>query len=273
MIREIIKKGSAPLSVIIITFLFISIISMSGCKEGPVEPTPPTVTPAPANLVSSITAQPDPVGQNATITVIMTVSNTGGYSSNEVIPAGFNIGGSCPYLLQMGPSPTSATITANSYAVFTWLFRPIGTGTIYFTASAQGTDAESGLPVVSNATTSNVVDVMPNYPVINSWISVIPNTVNINQIYTIILSVSNVGVVIAHATNTYPLSGIIGTMATGPAPSSSDIAVGGYQGFTWTYTAPSFAAGPSSVSGSAASGGQESIDITCCNTNSITIQP
>ena len=275
--RETAKKELLPICVILTTILIISVFSMTGCQTNSPTAPEPTATLGPANLISSITAFPNPVAQSSNLTVTMIVSNTGGHTANAVTPIGWGIQGNVVWSHVSGPVPTNITITGETAGIFTWVFTPASIGTMLFTANAQGTDADSGQTITSNVATSDIINVVPNDPYLVSWINVNPGLVNINQRYTVIMSVSNVGVVDANATtaNTsvnhnpeFPQIQI-----TSPSPNNADILVGGYYAFTWVYEATGDNGGPSLVEGVVECLGFSSIDITCCNTNSITSQP
>ena len=223
----------------------------------------------PATLISSIVAYPAPVGIAATITVIMTVTNTGQASANNVTPVAFTVSGSSTYVYDGGPVPNSLTLSAGASGSFTWLYRGITEGTLVFTGKAAGLDANSGFAVSTTVTAqSNIVDVVSLDPKLRTWVTVVPNTVNQNQRYTVILSVSNVGIVAANNTSPGIISGTIGTQISSPSAPWPNIPVGGYYEFTWIYNADTIA-GPSNVNVIAYSGGFPSTDVTCCNYNQI----
>ena len=71
-----------------------------------------------AVLTSSISASPPIVGVGFTITVIMTVTNSGGATANNVLPSALTIGG--PLETPIGALPTAQNILGNSSAEFTW---------------------------------------------------------------------------------------------------------------------------------------------------------
>ena len=102
-----------------------------------------------------------------------------------------------------------------------------------------------------------------------SWITVNPNIINENQVYTIIMGVSNTGAAADLGTAPSLLSGTIGSLITPVQPASADIAAGGYQEYTWVYQALPGVAGPSAVNGIAANLTDTSTDITSLNTNLI----
>jgi len=114
------------------------------------------------SLTSSISATPLIVQENETITVVMTVTNNGTETVNNVQPSTLTIGGTGTATLATGPPFTPVNIAAGGSATFTWTYTagPIGTNnfrTVYFTGNASGTGAVSGSPVSSASNTSNEV--------------------------------------------------------------------------------------------------------------------
>jgi len=77
----------------------------------------------PANLTSSISAQPAVVGAGWTITVVMDITNIGQATAVNVGPDALALtvtGSSEPYITLLSvPSPASVTITGGSTARFT----------------------------------------------------------------------------------------------------------------------------------------------------------
>ena len=197
---------------------------------------------SPAMLISSIAAYPPAVGINATITVVMSVTNTGGSTASGITPQGFVIDYLPSYIYVSGPVPAAFDLAGGTSAYFTWAYQPTALGSAVFRASAAGTDINTLAAVNSAEAQSNAVDVFPNTPQLASWIKVSPNTVNTNQIYTVIMGVSNVGIVSAPDTVPDPIAGAVGTLQNaGPVPATANIPAGGYQEYTWIYSAPAAA--------------------------------
>ncbi|MEN6379489.1 MAG: CARDB domain-containing protein [Methanofastidiosum sp.] len=122
-----------------------------------------TGCPTPAALTSSIAATPATVTPGQTITVVMTVSNTGGTTANGVTPSALTLGGTSTATPVTSPSP--ANISAGGSATFTWTYTAGSAGTVNFTGNATGTGAISGATVSSTASTSNDVTILGNNPI------------------------------------------------------------------------------------------------------------
>ncbi|HPI04373.1 MAG TPA: hypothetical protein PKZ78_11105, partial [Candidatus Goldiibacteriota bacterium] len=217
----------------------------------------------PAALTASINVQPSSLGTGNNITVIMSVSNSSQASANAVTPTGFAILGNAGVVNVSGPVPTNITITGNTSGYFTWIYTATSVGSLYFTANASGTDFNSGNSVSTTITAqSNTVLVQPNFPVLSSWISVSPQTINYSQRYTVILSVSNSGIVTANAVTpdafTVPLSG---TLISGPIPANANLSPGARQDFTYVLSSAGVA-GTANVNITASSGVYTSTDIS-----------
>jgi hypothetical protein len=222
-------------------------------------------------LSSIITASPSVVGVGSAVTVIMAVSNSGQAAANITAPNGFYQAGTALTYVS-GPAPSNITITSGATAMFTWIYNATLTGAASFTSIARGFDANSGNIIDSLTATSNVVSVQPNYPALTNFITALPNAVGINQKFTIIMTVSNTGIVDAPATTPSALAsaGVVINLFSGPQPSNAFIAKGGTAFFTWVYTSTA-AAGTVNISGTAASLAQTSTDKSDGIINRVTV--
>ena len=143
----------------------------SGNNNGPIVSSTQTTsndvnisTPA-GVLSSSISATPATVTPGQTITVVMTVNNTGGEQVNNVTPSSLTLGGTSTATGPVtGPSPGSANIAAGGSATFTWTYTAGAAGTVNFTGNASGTGATSGATVSSTANASNDVTILGKNP-------------------------------------------------------------------------------------------------------------
>ena len=120
---------------------------------------------SPAALSATITASPASVNDSATITVTMTVNNTGTRPAVNVTPSSLTvnvINGTANATLLTGPSPSIANITGGSSQNFTWVYNASGGasgGNINFSGTASGKDNKTGSTVTSSSATSNAVAV------------------------------------------------------------------------------------------------------------------
>lgn len=195
----------------------------------------------PANLTVSINSSPAGIGENGTITVTMTVNNTGGAAANNVSPSALTLGGtSAAATLADGPSPASASIAGGGTKQFVWHYTAGATaGTVNFTGNAAGTDANSGNPVTAAVKTSNNTEIQ-GAAVLSSSIQAAPLNPAPASAITVTMTVSNTGG--AQANSVAPSALTVGgtsaaNFASGPSPASADIPGGGQQAFTWTFTA------------------------------------
>ncbi|MBU7012514.1 MAG: hypothetical protein HXS46_17675 [Theionarchaea archaeon] len=111
----------------------------------------------PANLISLLVATPAVVKPGDTITVTMTVQNTGQAGALNVTPSALTVAGTGTVTLISGPVPASINIPGLSAQTFTWTYKAIGNGTVTFSGNAIGTDANSGAVVISPVVASNTV--------------------------------------------------------------------------------------------------------------------
>lgn len=124
-----------------------------------------TIQPA-AYLLSSLTATPEAVGQNESVTVRMRVDNVGEVEAQNVTPSALVLSNSTLFSLEGGPVPATANLAAGQSITFTWRYRAANnkTGVNTWRGNATGRDALTGSLVSSASTTSNevyVYDVVP----------------------------------------------------------------------------------------------------------------
>jgi len=118
----------------------------------------------PGRLQSSISATPATVTPGQTITVSMTVNNTGGETVNNVAPSSLTLDGTSSAALSTGPSPASANIAAGGSQTFSWTYTAGSAGTVNFAGNATGTGAVSGNSFSSASTTSTDVTILAKNP-------------------------------------------------------------------------------------------------------------
>jgi len=159
-------KASPPLVVQAITVgtgpqgIAVSPLASSG--------TPP---PPPASLSASLAATPETVMVGQSITVTMTVSNTGGSAATGVSASPLTKTGIGDAALTSGPSPGPTTIGPGSSQAFTYTYSASAAGTVTFMGSA------SGGGVSSNSATSNAVTIQP--PPSPPTLSVVPGSLSL----------------------------------------------------------------------------------------------
>ena len=194
---------------------------------------------APIALSSSISASPGTVTTGQTITVTMTVNNTGGEQANSVTPSALTQGGTGAISGLSGPSPASADIAAGGNQTFTWTCTASTAGTKSFTGNATGTGAVSGSSASSTSTTSNIVTIITP-AAITSSISGAPVVVTPGQTITVNMTVQNSGQ--ERVLNVVPSALLNGgtataTILTGPIPITTDLEGGSQTSFVWTFRA------------------------------------
>ena len=195
-----------------------------------------------ASLSTSISAVPGQASNGQTITVTMTVDNTGDAQANGVTPSALNITGtSGDVTLQTGPDPANADIPGGGQQQFTWTYTAgTITGTVYYSGNASGTDDNTGDAVNSNSDTSNVVLIQTGASLSASIVSA-PADVSSGQQMTVTMTVTNNGQAAANVVAPSALTpgGTSGdaTYDDGPAPASWTIPGGASRDFVWHYTA------------------------------------
>jgi len=193
------------------------------------------------SLTSSIAATPTAVDTGGTVTVTMTVQNTGSSTLNTVTPSTITVGGtSSDATLATGPIPTSvSTLTGGATQAFVWTYTAGTTlGTLTFTGNATSSQANS------STTSSSAISIQTGPSTVSSSIAATPTSLLTNASITVTMTVNNTGGTgSAAANNVSPsvltLGGTSGeaNLQSGPAPSSADIAPGGSADFVWSYKA------------------------------------
>jgi hypothetical protein len=112
---------------------------------------------APVCMRAALSASPDPVSTGAKVTVVMTVTNTGGTAINSLAPSIHAGPGGGLVVLFSGPTPADASLNPGDQASFTWVFDTAGTGTVTLTATVAGYESTTGQPIEAYAFGSVVV--------------------------------------------------------------------------------------------------------------------
>ncbi|HET7785672.1 MAG TPA: hypothetical protein VFL36_06845 [Myxococcales bacterium] len=199
----------------------------------------PVMTPAALSL-GPVAIAPSPIDRGQAFTVTATVTNTGQAAAAAVTLA-----------LTKAPSGGADAITADAAgtvglaggasSTFTWNFVEDGTaaGALDFTATAAGTDTNSGSPLSAQSAPGTLVVQAP--AALSASLS-LPSVVSLGDTVAVVLTVSNTGQASAVSVQPGPLavSGTAAvTMVATPSPSSATVAGGSSATFTWTLSAGS----------------------------------
>jgi len=192
-------------------------------------------------LTSSLSATPSAVNVAGTITVTMSVQNTGENTVTDVTPTSLIVGGtSSDASLTTGPVPTSAaSLGATTTQDFTWTYTAGTTlGTVTFAGYATSNQTQS------TSTTSNAVTLQAEAAALTSSLTATPSTLLTNAAITVTMTVNNTaGAGGAAANNVKPslltvtASGTTANLETGPTPPTATITAGAGQQFVWSYEA------------------------------------
>ncbi len=194
-----------------------------------------------AVLASTLTFTPLPAGANVyvggSVTVDLTVMNTGLQDATGVMPALVINAGSPPLTLLSGPTPPGPeTIGSGGGAVvFSWTYQVDGSGTLSVSVTATGADGMGG-----TAFTSQIGSVtLLNPAILNASLSVAPTVGMIGQWVDVVLTVVNIGQADATGVTSgldVNSGGSLLNLENAPNPTPVTIAVGASQKFTWTYS-------------------------------------
>jgi len=174
------------------------------------------------------------------MTVTLTVSNSGGTgaaSATNVAPSALALQPSNGATFLDGPSPASvATLAAGAKATFTWHYTAAAAGSLTFSASATGTDANNpSVHPSSNTATGPPVTVQAPAALTATSILATPGTGSV----TLTLTVTNSGG--AAANNVGPATGMPTVTGTGAVtlatpPTPFGLGAGAANTLTWIYT-------------------------------------
>lgn len=115
-------------------------------------------------LTSSISATPATVNSGDTITVTMTVYNTGDETANNVQPSALTIGGTGTATIASGPTPSTQDIPAAANRTFSWTYTAGSVGTVNFIGNAGETSGPPSGRVSSTSNSSNNVAIQAGTP-------------------------------------------------------------------------------------------------------------
>lgn len=198
-----------------------------------------------ATMQSILSAAPSSAYQGQTVTVTMTVSNTGNTAIWYIgsskgagpAPAGVVSVVSGP----TGPSPIDlASLAPHGSVAFSWAYLAVGAGACSFTATASGTDSGSGFPVSAQGTSGSVT-ILPAC-LLAASVSVSPAQVGTGSSFDVRLTVTNTGgAAVTGVSPSLTLSDpALATVASGPVPAAGGtVAAGGTSSWAWTLTAVS----------------------------------
>ena len=214
----------------------------------------------PAALQASVWA-PATVDRGQAFTVPVTVTNSGGATATGVrasIPAVTATGGA---LATTSSNPAPVTLTSGQSATFSFSFTESGTapGTLTFSSTASGTDANSGATASSSRATSSPAQVQtPAQLSVTSVTALSP--IDRGQSFTFSATVKNTGGATARAVSAAPSATASGGAhaTTSSAPAAVDLGGGQSATFSWTYLEDGTSAG--SLAMSAAISGRDAND-------------
>lgn len=202
----------------------------------------------PAQILASAVSAPLPVAVGQAVSVALTVQNTGGTSASGVRPAlELNAGGALVSPVS-GPQPAGpVVIPPGGSQAFAWVFSAVGEGVAAFTATATGSAAGTGAPLVA-AVSGVMVISGTGYggagggggAALASACAVSPARLKEGDGFEVALTVTNTGT--AGASGVVPSlvfsDATIARVSAGPSPAGpAAIAAGASTVFRWQLTA------------------------------------
>ncbi|HEY2747277.1 MAG TPA: IPT/TIG domain-containing protein, partial [Polyangia bacterium] len=125
-------------------------------------------------LAATLSATPAVLSTGQTITLTMSVINNGNATVNGVLPTMPSLSGGGSASVTSAPA-TPATLGPGGSAMFVWSYTATVAGSLSFTSSASGSDANSGATVTSAPATSTAIVVQAAAALVAA-VSVAPST-------------------------------------------------------------------------------------------------
>lgn len=192
----------------------------------------------PGCITAALSIGPSTVSVGQTVTVVLTITNTGSSSVTTLVPGlSFPVG---LFSLVTGPSPASvATLTVGSAATFTWTLSATGAGVFVLTGTGTGTESATSKTVTASA--SAAVTVQSTAHLVGRLTA--PATACAGQIMTVMATVSNTGQAVATGVGVPDPLFLEGSGSAGLVPLSAPLGLtsipgGGAISLTWTFSAP-----------------------------------
>jgi hypothetical protein len=213
-------------------------VSGAGCAAIPVSMTTSASTTVwrPAILEAALSASASVLVAGQSVTVVLTVTNTGETQARSVLPSLKY--SSIPLSILSGPPPGSLPLSPGGSASFTWTLSPAIAGTLWVGASAGGTDANTRWPVESWTAYASMA-VLARANLIVEEFTIDPRPSPAGQPVTATLRLRNTGGVAAVVDTLVP--GVLSSPAgmAGPPGAAAPalpltLAPGAVATFTWT---------------------------------------
>jgi hypothetical protein len=178
----------------------------------------------PAALLSSLTVTASSANVGQTVSLILTVSNTGDATAGTVKPLAIGQIGTGSFVLGGPGSQTAVSLAKNVSASFTWTYVAEGTGTVTFSVYASGIDQNSLTTVNSNLAEAGPVSVQ--VPAQLSVVSIAPLTASLGtgSTGTVVMTVQNVGTTPALNVSASALAALGGATPVISAPQPVNVA-------------------------------------------------
>jgi len=193
----------------------------------------------PASLEASVAVSATGVLTGETLSLSMTVTNTGGAATGSVLPPPLAFAGT-GLAVAASPPAAPALLAPGASLTWNWTLSAVSIGAVTVTATASGTDINSGNVVRSAPAVSTTVTIqLMGLEVVS--LSAGPAVVALGETITVVMTASNTGNVgLSNITPGTPA--ILGTgtavVLTGPLPVNVATLMPGESAlFVWTYKA------------------------------------
>ena len=192
----------------------------------------------PASLIDSVAASPGTICRGVPFPVTVTVVNTGEAACNGVMVSTPLVTGTGLASIVAAPSQAvPAVIKGGANKIYTWTYVAYQGGTLRFTVTASGFDANSGLAVAKAVAVSVPVQAWNGGMLTGSGSA--PLTISEGRPFEVVLTVTNTGdmsLASLHATAFPRSDSAPATLISGPSPAGPVVLPAGTMGlFAWTW--------------------------------------
>jgi hypothetical protein len=229
-------------------------VSFSGSASGNDANSGTTLAPAPASAGPNTVQQPATLSVSASLNLStvsaglqqlqLTLNATNSGEAGLVLaalptPSITTTGTASASIASSPASPAGSVLGGGAIQSFVWTYSVGGSGTLSFTASASGTDANAGSAVTAPAATAGPATVQKAASVAIASVSATPSLVHLGEAIDVAVAVRNDGEAAALLVQLSGVSASATAVQAGPLPAAQNVAGNGSAVFHIAFTAQS----------------------------------
>ena len=229
-------------------------LSFSGSASGSDANSGTALAPAPASAGPNTIQQPAKLSLSASLNLStlsagvqqlqLTLNATNGGAAGVVLaalptPSVTTIGTASASISSSPASPAGSVLGGGAMRSFVWTYSVAGSGTLSFTASASGTDANAGTAVAAPAATAGPTTVQKPASVAIASVNATPTLVHLGEAIDVAVAVRNDGEAAALLVQLSGVSASATALQAGPLPAAQTVPGNGSAVFHIAFTAQS----------------------------------